>query len=253
MGSAVAANLALFRPDIFQRLVIMSAPFTGAPSPPGHTNPAAKARASTIHELSRINPPRKHYQLYFCDEQANKDWLERKQGLEKLYRGYYYFKSGLYPQTEPKSLGTSWTAEKMSLLPEYYIMRHDRSMSETVAKHVPDLETMEAEMTRMTKEELHVYVAEFKRTGFQGGLNHYRARVSGHDSKLLSVSIGKQIEVPFTFISGARDWGNYQDPCGLERMQSSQVAQEGRFKGVTLVPETGHWVCALWQILKEYI
>lgn len=243
MGSAIAANLALVRPDIFKALVMMSAPYTGPPSPVAAAqDEAATAKKDAVAAFSDLSPPRKHYQLHFCAPEAAQDWTACSQGLKSLYRGYYYFKSSHHPQNQPYSLGNLWDAKKMSRMPEYYIMRKDSTMSQTVSRHVPDHATMVREMTWMPEADLDVYAAEFERTGFQGGLNHYRARISGHDAQQLSTFIGRRIEVPTTFISGALDWGNYQDPGALEKMQSEQTMKKGQFKGVTFIADAGHWV-----------
>lgn len=247
MGSAVAATLALIRPDIFKRLIMMSAPFTGVPASPAvDSGKALQARRTALMDLSKLSPPRQHYQLYFCRPDANQDWMASKQGLKNLYQGYYYYKSGLHSENRPKPLGDAWAADKLTQMPEYYIMRQDSGMSETVARNVPDVKTMTQEMTWMPEIDLDVYVHEFERTGFQGGLNHYRARVSGHDTRQLSAFMGKVIEVPCCFISGACDWGNYQDPGGLDKMQSEEVVKKGCFKGVTFIDRAGHWVCTIW-------
>jgi pimeloyl-ACP methyl ester carboxylesterase len=49
---------------------------------------------------------------------------------------------------------------------------------------------------------------------------------------------GRTIDVPSCFISGASDWGVYQRPGYLERMQSTACTN---MLGVHLV-EGGHWV-----------
>ena len=56
-GASVAAVCALARPDVFQRVVLMSAPFTG---PPRFST--APAQPDPVHaELAALDPPRKHY------------------------------------------------------------------------------------------------------------------------------------------------------------------------------------------------
>src|SRR6476659_5675789 len=63
-GASVAAYAALVRPDIFRRLVLMSAPFGGPPGVPFDSagKPAA-AKAADIHAaLASLPRPRKHYQ-----------------------------------------------------------------------------------------------------------------------------------------------------------------------------------------------
>src|SRR5690349_22818325 len=62
-GASVAAYAALIRPDIFKRLVLMSAPFSGPPSVPFGETPPAKG--PDLHAaLAALARPRKHYQWY---------------------------------------------------------------------------------------------------------------------------------------------------------------------------------------------
>ena len=69
-GSPVAAWCALIRPDVFRSMVLMSAPFAGAPAIPFGTADGPQAAAikpgRTIHDdLAALDPPRKHYHWYY--------------------------------------------------------------------------------------------------------------------------------------------------------------------------------------------
>jgi pimeloyl-ACP methyl ester carboxylesterase len=55
----------------------------------------------------------------------------------------------------------------------------------------------------------------------------------------LEVFAGKTIEVPSVFISGKSDWGVYQVPGSVERMQASACT---RMMGCHLIEGAGHWV-----------
>ncbi|CCG82636.1 putative Epoxide hydrolase [Taphrina deformans PYCC 5710] len=243
MGSPVAATLALIRPDLFKSLVMMSSPFPGPPPPPSSSvPPATRAKKQAMADFASLDPPRKHYQVYFSGPDAEDDWLNSKQGLNHFYRGYYYYKSALHTKNKPHALGPQWDAKAMAELPEYYLMQAEASMSETVARGVPDVSRMREEMTWMPEEDLKVYVQEFTRSGFQAALNHYRTKLSGLDANQFAVFAGRKIVVPTTFISGEADWGNHQDPGGLQRMQSDQVVESGQFKGCTFIADAGHWL-----------
>jgi pimeloyl-ACP methyl ester carboxylesterase len=50
---------------------------------------------------------------------------------------------------------------------------------------------------------------------------------------------GRTIDVPATFIAGARDWGVHQTPGALEAMATQVCTQ---FRASELVPDAGHWV-----------
>jgi pimeloyl-ACP methyl ester carboxylesterase len=49
----------------------------------------------------------------------------------------------------------------------------------------------------------------------------------------------RRIEVPAAYLAGAADWGMYQKPGELQRMQQ-QVCS--RFAGLQVLDGAGHWV-----------
>ena len=111
-------------------------------------------------------------------------------------------------------------------------------MAETVAKQMPTAEEIAAARW-LTDDELAVYAGEYERTGFQGGLNWYRARTSGRVTPELEIFTGRTIDQPSTFISGKSDWGNYQSPGALEKMQKTACTN---MKAIHMVEGAGHWV-----------
>lgn len=226
-GASVAAWAALIRPDLFPALVLMSAPFGGAPVLPP---PAAGA---DIHAaLAALPRPRKHYQLYYSTPGAEADMLQAPQGLAAFLRAYYHHKSADWPGNRPYPLA-GWTAEALAELPTYYIMDLDADMAATVAPEMPS-----GPAPWLTEAELAVYAGAFARTGLQGGLQWYRCRTEGRNGDL-EVFAGRRIEVPAAFISGAQDWGIHQVPGALERMRSQACTAMGE---VQLIEGAGHWV-----------
>lgn len=83
------------------------------------------------------------------------------------------------------------------------------------------------------------YADEYNRTGFQGGLNWYRCTFSAEQLDDLRLFSGREIDVPSLFIAGDRDWGVYQRPGGIERMQKHAGSQ---LMGCELIKGAGHWV-----------
>jgi len=77
------------------------------------------------------------------------------------------------------------------------------------------------------------------RTGFQGGLNWYRARVEPQCDAELALFAGRKIDVPSCFSAGKSDWGIHQKPGDFEAMQTSACT---RMLGCHLVESAGHWV-----------
>jgi pimeloyl-ACP methyl ester carboxylesterase len=88
----------------------------------------------------------------------------------------------------------------------------------------------------LTDEELAVYAQAFRRTGFQGGLNWYRAATNPAPAPKIERNT---IDIPSIYIAGAADWGIYQKPGELERMQRDVCTD---FRGVHLVEGAGHWL-----------
>ncbi len=86
---------------------------------------------------------------------------------------------------------------------------------------------------------MRVYAAEYGRTGFQGGLQSYRVGQGGGFNADLATFSGRTIDQPSMFIGGKSDWGVYQTPGALERMQKVACT---RMTGVHLVDGAGHWV-----------
>jgi pimeloyl-ACP methyl ester carboxylesterase len=233
-GSSVAAWCALTRPDVFRRLAMMSAPF---PGPPTIQDGRPAGAAPDVHAAMAALPrPRKHYQWYYCTRPANADMMGGKQGLPAFLRAYYHHKSADWPGNKPFRLA-GWTADELAKMPTYYIMDAGETMAETVAHEMPSAEAVAA-CRWLPEGELSVYAGEYARTGFQGGLNWYRARIHGPKA-LLELFSGRRIEVPATFISGASDWGIQQVPGAMERMAESACAD---WRGTHLLPGAGHWV-----------
>jgi len=244
-GSPVAAWCALVRPDVFQSVVLMSAPFPGPPGLPfntasGATDSRAKSASSGegVHEqLARLDPPRKHYQWYYSTREANADMHDAQQGIHDFLRAYYHYKSADWARNNPVPL-KSFTAGELAKLPTYYIMELHKGMAATVAPEMPSPAEI-ASCQWLTEQELKVYSTEYLRTGFQGGLNWYRCRTQNVDTAELELFSGRQIEVPSLFIAGRKDWGIYQVPGSIERMRDSACT---RMRSCILVEGAGHWV-----------
>jgi pimeloyl-ACP methyl ester carboxylesterase len=244
-GSPVAAWCALVRPDVFQSVVLMSAPFPGPPSLPfntasGATDSRAKSASSgaNVHEqLARLDPPRKHYQWYYSTREADADMRDAPQGVHDFLRAYYHYKSADWARNNPVPL-KSFTAGELAKLPTYYIMELHKGMAATVAPEMPSPAEI-ASCQWLTELELKVYSIEYHRTGFQGGLNWYRCRTQNVDTAELELFSGRQIEVPSLFIAGRKDWGIYQVPGSIERMRDSACT---RMRSCILVEGAGHWV-----------
>jgi pimeloyl-ACP methyl ester carboxylesterase len=241
-GSVVAAWCAVTRPDVFRAVALMSAPFPGTPSLPFDTvNQAPNDIApgpDILEELAKLDRPRKNYQWYYSDtESANQDMMTAEQGLHDFLRGYYHYKSADWLENKPFRL-TSHTASELAKMPTYYIMDLAEDMAQTVAKQMPSASQIAA-CSWLTDEELRLYAGEYSRTTFRGGLEWYRRGTQRLDVAELELFAGRTIDQPSIFISGNSDWGVYQSPGAVERMQEVACTQ---FFGVHLVEGAGHWV-----------
>ena len=231
-GSNLAASCALARPDVFRTVALMSAPFGGAPP-----LPVPGADVAIGPALAALAPARKHYHWYYSTRPADDDMRHCAQGLHAFLRAYYHHKSADWAGNKPFPL-TAWSAAELAKLPTYYVMMLDETMAETVAHEMPAAAEIAA-CAWLPEAELAVYVAEYGRTGFQGGLNNYRARIAGLTPRDLATFAGLTIDVPSCFISGASDWGVYQRAGDFEKMQTTACT---RMSAVHLVEGAGHWI-----------
>jgi len=244
-GSPVAAWCALLRPDVFRSVVLMSAPFPGPPALPFGTareappsSPATPSSSTSMHDaLAKLDRPRKHYQWYYSTRQANADMRDCPQGVHAFLRAYFHMKSADWSRNQPFRLD-SWAADELAKMPAYYIMDLDKDMAATVAPEMPSAEAIAA-CRWLPERELSVYSAEYRRTGFQGGLNWYRCRTTGAYDAELQLFSGRTIDVPAMFMAGKSDWGIFQVPGSIERMQNSACT---RMLGCHLIESAGHWV-----------
>ena len=233
-GSPIAAWCAVTRPDVFRSVVLMSAPFGGTPAFPFGTA-GADDGPSIYEEMARLPRPRKHYQRYYNTREADGNMQHAPQGIHAFLRGYYHYKSADWTGNRPFRLA-SWTAGEVAQMPTYYIMELDTGMAETVAEQMPSAAEIAANKW-LPEDELRVYSEEVSRTGFQGGLQWYRS--GGEGRAEMDLYAGRTIDIPSTFIAGASDWGPYQRPGSLERMEESACTD---MRGVHFVEGAGHWV-----------
>ena len=234
-GAMVAAWSALVRPDVFRALALMSAPFSG---PPPLTADGSVPSTERLNEqLGALDPPRKHYQWYYCTREAGADMHRCPQGVHAFLRAYYHHKSADWTDNRPVPLA-SWDAAEIARMPTYYIMKRDKDMAATVAAEAPSPAQIAA-CRWLTEAELGVYSAEYERTGFQGGLNWYRCRLGGRFNAEHQLYAGRTIDVPACFIAGRSDWGIYQRPGDIDKMQRVACSRMG---APQLIDGAGHWV-----------
>ncbi|MGB6180242.1 MAG: alpha/beta hydrolase [Rhodococcus sp. (in: high G+C Gram-positive bacteria)] len=230
-GSPLAGWCALIRPDLFRSLVMMSAPFDGPPSWPIDSN-GPSLRSAIVGLLGQ---GREHYLLYLSTPRARDEMNGPAQGMREFLRGYFYVKSGAWAGNRPYELG-SFDADGLAELPPYYVLPAGVGMPEVVAREVA--RAIEA-TPWLPDDELAYYADEFGHTGFDGGMRWYRAATNPRVVDSLRLFGGRTIDVPSAFIAGERDWGAYQVPGALQRMQNSVCTN---MLLCELIPDAGHWV-----------
>jgi pimeloyl-ACP methyl ester carboxylesterase len=241
VGAAVAAYCALVRPDFFRSVVLTSVPFGGPPALP------VKTRELTAVNLPKTTPfsdplaalpvPRKDSSTYFSSRNANDDILHARQGLHDFQRAYFHVKSADFKKNRPFPLA-SGVATELARQPTYYVMDLNKTMPETVAPDMPSVEEIAA-CQWLPDVDLAVYTQEYRRTGFQGGLNWFRCATGGINRSDLELYSGRTIDVPSCFVSGSADWARFRPPGALDKMRTEVCTD---FKSFTIIDGAGHWV-----------
>lgn len=245
-GAPVAAYCALAHATLFQSVVLMSAPFAGAPK--------SGASMGRVHQqLADLQPPRKHYLRYNSSAQANDDMCNAPQGISDFLRAYYHGKSADEPSNKPFALKTYGVTE-LAKLPQYYVMDLAKTMPQVVSQTMPS-EAQISACSWLSEAELQVYCAEYSRTGFQGGLQWYRGQFDTACIEQMSVHAGQSVQMPAMFIAGKQDWGIYQTPGALERMQGKVFTNMGPCH---FIEGAGHWVQQeqpelTWRLLLAFL
>jgi pimeloyl-ACP methyl ester carboxylesterase len=165
---------------------------------------------------------------------------EPKEGIQDFLRGYFHLKSADWDGNNPHVL-SSFTASELTQLPNYYIMPLKTTMREVVAADMAleDPAKVKVKSSRwLPDEDLAVYVSEFSRNTFQGGLNWYRIATNPAYMRDLELFAGKKVNVPAVYIAGSYDWGTFQEPGALERL--AEICTD--FKGAHFIVGAGHWV-----------
>ena len=239
-GCVPAALSALIRPDIFKKVILLGHPFQGSPKLPFGIGPDEEVRPTkpdTNVELRELDPPRKHYRRYYSTSEANKE-MAPPEGLHEFLRGYFHLKSG-DANNNPHPL-KGMTARELAKLPHYYVMSYELGMRDTVSQDMTNNEIAnmkEKSLRWLPDSDLEIYVNEFGRTGFQGGLNWYRVMTDPEWQKDLDVFAGKKLEVPILCISGTKDWLIYQTPGAVDNMKDACTD----FRGIAWIEGAGHW------------
>jgi pimeloyl-ACP methyl ester carboxylesterase len=200
-GAPIAWNSALLRPDVFRAVAGLSVPF----APPGDHRPSEVFRMMGGDE--------EFYIEYF--QQPGRAEAEIEADVRRWLTGFYFSASGDAPPPDPNVGNMASIAPGTKMIDRFAF---------------PD-----PLPAWLSQEDLDMYVAEFERTGFTGGLNRYRN--VDRDWEDLSAFRGVNIEVPSMFIGGDRDGPTVWGKVSIDRFSTTLPRL---FKSVVL-PGCGHW------------
>jgi len=217
-GAPVAWHAALMRPDLFPAVVAMSVP---------HRRRGAMAPLETLRKAGKAD----YYWLYF-QEQAAEDEFARDPAF--TLRCLFHVGFGETPR-----------AEKMSL----YVDRAKGLLGPPREIPLPPW---------LTEADLDVFAAEYRRSGFRGGLNWYRN--IDRNWELTAPWQGATIDQPALFIAGSND-AVITGSMGKRALDEMDGVVTD-LKGKILLEGAGHWIqqerpdevnAALIAFLREHL
>lgn len=201
-GAAVAGTCALLRPDIFPVVGLLSVPYM----PEVWSGPPPTTRMKLLLAAGQML-----YQLYFQEPGRAEAELERD--VRRSHLGMLYGASASAPPEQ------RW--------------RPLFSPSEILLDTLPRPEVLPP---WLKEEDLAVYVHEFRRTGYRGGLNWYRNL--DRDRELLGFLAGAKIQQPSIFIAGEEDAVISMYRPAFQNLEENMPV----LKKKILIPGAGHWV-----------
>lgn len=217
-GAPIVWNSALAHPQLFCAVAGLSVPYLGVPQ---------RSFDDVMDEMF-TRRGRFFYQVYFQERRAEIDLDADPRGF---LRRFLYAISGDAP-------AGSWPTNKTP-----------------AAKLTDGLIDPEPFPGWLSPVDLNVYVAQFERSGFRGGLNRYRNH--RRDFDWLQAFKDRRIEQPSLMIAGDRDPAYAMlggaDPIPVMRRFAPNL------QGVHILPGCGHWTqqerpaevtCALLQWLS---
>ncbi|HFE46000.1 MAG TPA: alpha/beta hydrolase [Nannocystis exedens] len=200
-GAPIVYTTALLASDEVRAVAGLSVPFV----PPSET--------MTLDIFRRIYAGRFFYQLYFQKEGPIEAELEADvaAALRKIY------------------LSASGDAAATIFA--------DKAADARFLDGMPDPTSLPA---WLNAEDVEVFAAAFRKGGFRGPINRYRAQAQDHSD--LSSLRGSHLTMPTCFIGGERDPVRSFVP-GFDLFATPIVqAACDDFRGATILPRIGHWV-----------
>jgi pimeloyl-ACP methyl ester carboxylesterase len=204
-GAPVAWHAALLRPDRFRAVVGLSVPFI--PRGPVYPSENYPETDTTVF-----------YQSYFQSPGVAEVDLEKD--VRSTIRAFLYDASGNAP-------GSAIKVE-----PPGHVFMVPRKGGIMANRTNPD-----SLPPWVTEADVDVYVNEFRRTGFRGGLNWYRN--IDRNWELMAPFADSKITVPALFIAGDRDL--VLAFKGMDQVISNLGKNAPRLHDIVILPGCGHW------------
>ncbi|HVJ40781.1 MAG TPA: alpha/beta hydrolase [Dongiaceae bacterium] len=199
-GAAVAWNCALFRPDIFRRLILLSVPYIQRRWDSPRPTDVMRQLGDGGHEF---------YMIYF--QEPGRAEAELEADIRRSFIGIF----------------TGYSTPQPSLP----LVHKKDGLLRGVGKgdKRPDW---------LSEADLDVYVQEYRRSGFRGGLNYYR-NLDRSAWEMNAAWTGARIYQPSLFISGEYDTVvRDMNPHDFQRLEETMPGLTQKI----LLPKTGHWV-----------
>jgi pimeloyl-ACP methyl ester carboxylesterase len=198
-GAPVAWHAALFRPDLFRGVIGLSVPYWRRP----------RVAPTTVMPQ---NEDALFYQLYFQTPGVAEAELERdpRDTIAKVLREAFRRpgEGGRDVGMVPRNGGFLSKVPTPSALPSW-----------------------------LTEADLDFYAAEFRRTGFRGGLNWYRN--IDRNWELLAAYAEAKVTVPALYIAGDRDL--VVAFKNMDKVIANLTAYVPRLRKTIILPDCGHW------------
>jgi pimeloyl-ACP methyl ester carboxylesterase len=204
-GAAVAWHAALLRPDRFRAVIGLSVPFI--PRGPDYPSKRFPETENTVF-----------YQTYFQSPGVAETDLERDVRL--TVRTFLHDGSGDAPHPDINAE----PAGHVLMVPRGGGMLANRVNPASLPHWI-------------TEADVDVYVDQFKRTGYRGGLNWYRNL--DRNWELMAPFAGLKITVPALFLAGDRDL--VLAFRGMDQVISNLPKNVPKLQKTVILPGCGHW------------
>jgi pimeloyl-ACP methyl ester carboxylesterase len=201
-GSVVAWTSALLRRDVFPVLGLLSVPYL----PDLWSGPPPTQMMKALLAMGQM-----FYQLYF--QEPGKAEKDLEADVRASHLSLFYGASGGIP-------------------PEH----RWRALFAPSEKLLDTLPRADKLPPWLGEDELQVYVREFSRTGFRGGLNWYRNL--DRDRELLGFLAGAKIQQPMLFAAGEEDAVIQMYRFAFDSLETNAP----NLKQKALIPGAGHWI-----------